>query len=161
TRIDSGISHFRTISRDNVTSLYGFDDASRIYDPDDPRKIFTYLLSRAFDDKGNVVLYTYLAENDHGVTKTSAHEQNRSDRARETGRYLKRVLYGNARPYFADWGEAGAEAALPTAWHFEVVLDYGDHPGDAPTPIASVPWPVRPDPWSSYRAGFEVRTYRR
>src|SRR5262249_38355173 len=29
------------------------------------------------------------------------------------------------------------------------------------TPTPGPAWPVRPDPFSSYRAGFDVRTYRR
>ena len=52
-------------------------------------------------------------------------------------------------------------APLPAEWLFEVVFDYGEH--DA-TPDASdaetSTWPARPDPFSTYRAGFEVRTYR-
>lgn len=43
-------------------------------------------------------------------------------------------------------------------WHFEAVFVYGEHPDDAPS--ESGPWGVRADPFSSYRAGFEVRTYR-
>src|SRR5262249_10528170 len=47
-------------------------------------------------------------------------------------------------------------------WMFEVVFDYGEHEPDAPGP-AEAPgrtWHCRHDPFSSYRAGFEVRTYR-
>jgi RHS repeat-associated protein len=44
---------------------------------------------------------------------------------------------------------------------FSVVLDYGDHGASPPLPARDRPWPVRPDPFSSYRAGFEIRTYRR
>ncbi len=49
---------------------------------------------------------------------------------------------------------------------FEVVFDYGEHDGDVPRPdddparSNSRPWPARSDPFSTYRAGFEVRTYR-
>jgi Salmonella virulence plasmid 65kDa B protein len=53
---------------------------------------------------------------------------------------------------------------------FEIVFDYGDHdppapmPGDdeleAPLGNRRYPWPLRPDAFSSYRAGFEVRTTR-
>ena len=49
---------------------------------------------------------------------------------------------------------------MPAEWLFEVVFDYGEHDPDQPTPEDSSPWPVRLDPFSSYRAGFEVRTYR-
>ena len=43
---------------------------------------------------------------------------------------------------------------------FEVVLDYGEHDADAPTPNDAGAWLCRNDPFSVYRAGFEVRTYR-
>jgi Salmonella virulence plasmid 65kDa B protein len=45
-------------------------------------------------------------------------------------------------------------------WLFEVVFDYGEHDPDRPTPRELVPWVCRADPFSTYRAGFEVRTYR-
>ena len=76
-------------------------------------------------------------------------------------RYLKAIHYGNFQPYFPDWLAAGPETPLPVDWHFQVVLDYGDHRLNAPTPAPDQPWPVRPDPFSVYRAGFEVRSYRR
>src|ERR1700730_4215628 len=37
----TGISHWRSISRDNVTTLYGFDPDSCIANPDDPTQIFS------------------------------------------------------------------------------------------------------------------------
>ncbi len=44
---------------------------------------------------------------------------------------------------------------------FEVVFDYGEHDSDAPMPEEpGKAWLIRNDPFSSYRAGFEVRTYR-
>ena len=46
-------------------------------------------------------------------------------------------------------------------WFFEVVFDYGEHDKDNPLPEeTNKKWPVRNDPFSTYRAGFEVRTYR-
>ncbi|MBA3489800.1 MAG: hypothetical protein H0T78_09715, partial [Longispora sp.] len=38
--------------------------------------------------------------------------------------------------------------------------DYGDHNSDLPMPAPDRPWTCRRDPFSTYRAGFEVRTYR-
>ena len=73
---------------------------------------------------------------------------------------LKTIQYGNLRPYFPDW-TALDETALPADWMFSVVLDYGDHTSVPPTPEADQSWPLRPDPFSAYRARFEVRTYRR
>ena len=37
----SGVTHWRTISRDNVTTLYGVDDLSRIHAPEDARRTVT------------------------------------------------------------------------------------------------------------------------
>ena len=159
--VETGASHWRSISRDNVTTLYGFDPDSRIADPADDRKVFSYLICRTFDDKGNLALYRYAAENQQGVDLSRAHESNRGEDGRGAQRYLKRILYGNDQPYFASWTEDGEETPLPGQWHFEVVFDYGDHAPEGPGPAPDRNWRVRPDPFSSYRSGFEVRTYRR
>ncbi len=161
TRADNGISHWRSISRDNVTTLFGFDENSRIADPRDPRRVFSSLLSLMFDDKGNAARYEYAAEDGTGVNRAAAYEANRTDADRQAQRYLKTIRYGNVQPYFPDWSPVGPETPLPTDWHFHLVLDYGDHQANAPTPNPDRPWPVRPDPFSACRAGFEVRTYRR
>ncbi len=47
-----------------------------------------------------------------------------------------------------------------TDWKFEVVFDYGEHDADVPRPDDAGQWTYRDDPFSSYRAGFEVRTCR-
>src|SRR6185437_16770076 len=133
----------------------------RIASPADPRAVFSYLLSRTFDDKGNIAVYEYAAEDSAGIDLAQAHEANRTDAQRGAQRYLKRIRYGNATPWFPAAAEAPAEAPVPADWHFEVVFDHGDHAPDLPTPAPERPWPVRPDPFSTYRAGFEVRTYRR
>jgi hypothetical protein len=54
TATDTGISHWHSISRDNVTTLYGYDASSRVADPSDPRKVFSWQICRSWDDKGNV-----------------------------------------------------------------------------------------------------------
>jgi RHS repeat-associated protein len=158
-RLDTGVSHFRTITRDNVTTLYGLDEHSRIADPDDPRAVFSYLICRSFDDKGNAVRYRYLAEDDVGVDRSRAHEATRVSRTAQ--RYLKEIEYGNVTPYYPVWSEHAPETPLPDAWHFRVVFDYGDHALETPVPVPDRAWPVRPDPISDRRAGFEVRSYRR
>jgi hypothetical protein len=99
---DTGISHWRSISRDNVTTLYGFDEKSRIADPADPRHIFSYRICRTFDDKGNVTVYEYAAEDGAGVDHSLAHEANRVAAERSAQRYLKAIRYGNVQPYFPE-----------------------------------------------------------
>jgi RHS repeat-associated protein len=158
---DTGLSHWRSITRDNVTTLYGFDDRSRIADPSDPCKIFSYRISRTFDDKGNLTVFDYVTEDGIGVDRSQAHEASRTDSGRAAPQYLKSIRYPHIAPYFPDWSANGEEVPLPDDWHFELVLDYGDHSPDVPVPTRDRPWPVRPDPFSTYRAGFEVRTYRR
>lgn len=158
---DTGIIHWRSIAHDNVTTIYGFDPLASVADPADATKIFSWRISRSWDDKGNLAVYTYVAEDGAGVDHTQAHEVNRTDAIRGAQSYLKTVSYGNLTPYFPDWGAGGSATAIPADWMFKVVLDYGDHRASAPTPIHDQPWPLRPDPFSSYRAGFEVRTYRR
>ncbi len=64
------------------------------------------------------------------------------------------MLYGNrvSRLLEPDLSDPG--------WMFEVVFDYGEHDAAAPKPLGDREWLCRHDPFSTYRAGFEVRTYR-
>jgi RHS repeat-associated protein len=146
---------WRTISRDNATSIFGTSIASRIADPADPSRIFTWLLAETFDDKGNAALYEYLAEDSRNVNLSSACEQNRTDVSRSAKRYLKTIKYGNRTPRQRQ-SDSGQLEFL-----FELIMDYGDHDDANPGINPSRDWPVRPDIFSSYRSGFEVRTYRR
>lgn len=159
--------HWRSISKDNVLTVYGKDENSRIADPEDPERIFSWLICETRDDKGNAVVYRYKAEDGAGIDLRQAHERNRGDYddpRRTANRYLKRILYGNRVPLLADSGQRPlvlTEDRIENAgWMFEVVFDYGEHDSDAPTPNDAGIWVRRQDPFSSYRSGFEVRTYR-
>ena len=88
----------------------------------------------------------------------AASEANRTALTRAAQIYLTAIRYGNVQPYFPGLPDF---SAFPTDWMFLVVLDYGDHTSSPPGPTADGPWPVRPDPFSTYRPGFEVRSYRR
>ncbi len=59
----TGEIHWRSISRDNVTTLYGKTSESRIADPNDPTRIFSCLICESYDDKGNAIVYEYAGEN--------------------------------------------------------------------------------------------------
>src|SRR6266850_6354667 len=54
-----------------------------------------------------------------------------------------------------------AAAIAGAGWMFEVVCDYGEHHADTPVPNDAAAWEHRADAFSTYRAGFEVRTTRR
>ena len=156
----SGLSHWRTITKENVTTLFGSDDNSRIADPNGQR-IFTYLISFTFDGKGNAMEYSYIKEDSRNVDSAAAHEANRTVSSRAVQRYVKYIRYGNFTPYFANWSTGGVDAPTPDKWRFHVLFDYGDHSTAVPALAPDVPWPMRPDPFSQYRASYEVRSYRR
>lgn len=167
TRQTDGDVHWRALSKDNILTVYGKDADSRIADPDDPRRVFSWLICETRDDKGNAVVYEYKPEDGTDVGLAQAHERNRGDRnspRRKANRYLKRIKYGNRVPLLDGAGRrplALSQAQLDNAgWMFEAVFDYGEHDPDAPKPNDNGDWHCRPDPFSSYRAGFEVRTYR-
>lgn len=149
---------WRSISKDNITTWYGRTAASRIVDPADQTHIFSWLICASDDDKGNVVVYEYVGENDQGVDQTQANEQHR---VRTANRYLKRIFYGNHTPYVPKL-VANQPWPKPEAnqWFFEVVFDYGEHNLNHPTPQDAGIWELRQDPFSVYRSTFEVRTYR-
>ncbi|MHB8655042.1 MAG: SpvB/TcaC N-terminal domain-containing protein [Terriglobia bacterium] len=156
---DPSDTFWRSISKANITTWYGKTAESRIADPADATRIFTWLICETYDDKGNVTLYQYKAENSQGVDLTQACERNRSDQSRSAQRYIKNIFYGNRAPYFPDLTVA-TPVARPTDWCFQLVFDYGEHDANTPTPIEVQPWPCRPDPFSTYRPMFENRTYR-
>jgi RHS repeat-associated protein len=149
---------WRTISKDNITTWYGKTEESRIVDPSDKTHIFSWSICESYDDKGNVIVYKYQREDDRNVVTSQANERNRS---RSANHYLKRIFYGNHQPYPPS---LSVNTTPPSRgnWYFEVVFDYGEHDEDNPKPLDSISnhWTVRNDPFSSYRAGFEVRTYR-
>jgi len=155
TKVDSGEMHWRSISKDNITTLYGKTAESRIFDPEHPTHIFSWLICESYDDKGNAIRYSYKPENSQGIDIAQAHERNRTPEGRSVNRYLKHVYYGNQTPR-----QPNEDLSLRTDWLFEVVFDYGEHDPTNPKPNDSGIWTVRNDPFSSYRAGFEVRTYR-
>lgn len=157
--------YWQSISKDNITTLYGRTPESCIVDPTDPTRIFSWLICESYDDKGNAIRYEYKTENSDGVDLSAGNEKNRS---RSAQRYLKRIKYGNKTPR-----RPNEDLAQRTDWMFEVVFDYGEHYTEShqtgndqsqPTAVhindAQRGWATRPDPLSSYRSGFEVRTNR-
>jgi RHS repeat-associated protein len=156
-------THWRTVTGDNVTTLFGVDSESRIADRNDPSRIFSWLVSQTCDDKGNVVVYTYKPEDYVGVDVGAACERNRDHAKEGPQRYLKRISYGNTTPYTPDLvGALRVPLPARSDWMFELVFDYGDHEGVAPKrdETATLRWTARSDPFSTCRPGFEVRTHR-
>jgi RHS repeat-associated protein len=167
TRHSDGDIHWRSISKDNILTVYGKDAESRITDPNDSGRIFSWLICETRDSNGNAILYQYKNEDGVNVDLGNACERNRGDKndvRRTANRYLKRILYGNRQPLLDAAGHRPNlidKAELDSAeWMFEVVFDFGEHNWDTPTPNEFGEWIFRDDPFSSYRSGFEVRTTR-
>ncbi len=174
-----GDVHWRSISKDNILTLYGHDVNSRIADPLDPSRIFSWLICESRDDKGNGIRYIYKHEDGACQLRpgqadpfTQAHQFNRgpaSDSRRTAQRYLQRVLYGSRQPLLDARGRRPRDLSeLPNPpsdngadWLFEVRFDYGELDEDDPTGKPEKPWFYRADAFSSCRSGFEVRTCRR
>jgi RHS repeat-associated protein len=172
TSLQTGKSNWRSITKDNITTLYGKDDNSKVFSPADaehPKRVFSWLICQSYDDKGNAIVYEYAAEDDENVDCTQVNERNR---VRTANRYLKHIKYGNRVSRLVEPDLTKHE------WMFEVVFDYDEghykelcldpaqseaeqHGFVSATESRAAPWAVRPDPFSSHRAGFEVRTYRR
>lgn len=145
TRKSDGDMHWRTINKDNITLIYGQSYQARISDPHNPKKIYSWLLEKQYDGKGNLIIYEYKAEDQAG-TQQSFEDQ----RTATANRYIKRIKYSNQTPF-----ESNGDC------FFELVFDYGEHDQNTPSPVETKEWNYRKDAFSSYRAGFEIRSRRR
>jgi hypothetical protein len=145
----TGAVHWQSVTRDNVQSIYGKSANSKISDPEDDTRVFTWLLEESVDDRGNIIVYEYKQENKDNISRSWPQEKNRlTNNTSYANRYLKRIRYGNIKPFERN------------DWLFEVVFDYGEHDREKPEVGETQTWPPRPDAFSSYRAGFELRTQR-
>ena len=160
--------YWKSTSGTNHVTFFGLTPESRLADPDDPSRVLRWLPSLGHDDRGNVLVHEYKAE-DGAPGPAGPHDANRFDelgRPRFTQRYLKRARYGTREPWYATSTYAPVIPELTFA--FELVFDYGDHgepvPDDAVTVavpfVEDRPWPARSDAHSDSRGGFEVRTLR-
>jgi RHS repeat-associated protein len=170
----TGDVFWRAITKDNVTSIYGqskapvktaYGQCARrcIADPADSSRIFKWLLEATYDDKGNLAVYEYKAENVANVDPSAASEvQRRTGSASFDNCCLKYIHYGNTTPYAPDPTLVIPASAYAGDWLFHVAFDYGEHAQDDPAlqDVHQDAWLARQDPFSTYRAGFEIRTYR-
>ena len=177
-RIGDGDTHWRSISKDNVLTVYGRTADSRIANPADQTQVFSWLICESYDSRGNAVVYEYVGEDAASVDLTQSNERNR---VRTANKYLRSVRYGNQVPILIDTSLPSARPSHVPApdftrasWMFELVFDYdegrySEAPPDSDgrvfakaqlTPAGSPAWTARRDPFSTYRAAFEIRCYR-
>ncbi|MEO8764900.1 MAG: SpvB/TcaC N-terminal domain-containing protein [Ginsengibacter sp.] len=152
---DAGNVYWKVRSKDNVVSVFGKSDEAKLFSPvpGESYKIFRWCLEYSYDDKGNFILYNYRKENLDNVNP-GIFEKNRSNGiALFTNIYLKSIKYSNTTAFYE--GDL-----LPNDFLFEQVFDYGEHDAVKPTTKLTNQWISRKDPFSDYRSGFEIRTYR-
>lgn len=143
---------------DGQLHCLGKSPAAQLTDPDDPGRIAAWMLQESVNPAGEHICYRYKKEDAAGVS-LSGNEQQREHRAFI---YLMQVDYGNRTAQDALYAWTGA---IPddSQWLFSLVFDYGQRSLDPAVPVAYAPvndWLVRPDPFSSYDVGFEVRCHR-
>jgi len=157
TETSTGYIHWRVVSKNNVTSLYGKSATARVADPLNDKRIFEWLLEFAYDDKGHCILYEYKPEDGVGLDASLLHNKNRTNgNAFFSNTYLKRALHGNITPYT----NQGDIFPAVDQFMFETVFDYGEHdPVNLPFNEITT-WHFRSDAFSNYRSGFEIRDCR-
>jgi RHS repeat-associated protein len=133
-RLSDGSSHWLVRNNANETRLYGGSEEARIRDPAAPERIAEWLLEETVDAHGNTIRYHYRAADAE------------PDRELTSNRYLSEIAFGN-------FEHEGQEQ-----FNVRVVLDYGGHVGETPGPEPTITPEPRPDPFSAYVTGFEVRT---
>ena len=69
TKLASGHTHWRSISKDNHTTPYGKRAGARITDRADPMHAVSWLSSERYDNTGNLILYQYKVKVSAGVVR--------------------------------------------------------------------------------------------
>ncbi len=154
---EDGEIKWRVITRENITTLFGWSENSRLCDPQDKSRIFEWMPEFVFDDKGNCVHYHYKKEDKKGFDASQLHNKNKivDGELAYTNLYLEQICYGNKTPYkkFNDPYPGASD------YMFQTVFDYGEYDDKKPWEEPA-DWDFRKDAFSHYKAGFEIRTTR-
>jgi len=68
TRCDDGDGHWRSVSKENITTVYGKSPQCRIADTDDAKRVSSWLIEESHDDKDNIIQYEYKQEDSENVS---------------------------------------------------------------------------------------------
>jgi hypothetical protein len=147
----SGEIHWRTITRDNVTSVFGKTRMGRVFDPRNPARVHEWLLEETWDGYGNhpgsstpPTIPRFTPHPPTAVDCPTSSERRRMP----AQRYPRRIHYGNFPEVMVDAngnpltypdGQPVGPLRNGRRYAFEVVFDYGDW-----DPTADLPNPQRP-----------------
>ncbi|MGK7884991.1 MAG: SpvB/TcaC N-terminal domain-containing protein, partial [Crocosphaera sp.] len=163
-------SFWKITHANHMISIFGKRTQAVIADPSSPNKIFEWLLEENYNPTGDHQLFFYKEENDQNVPPDAVYEK---DRVVTANKYIQFIRYGYKDPVdgsmlLRERDHQAIQDANKGDWHFEIVFDYGEYDIDAViagknlTPYRTTGnWHYRPDPFSMYRATFEIRTMRR
>lgn len=149
-------------SPDGGLALYGWSPQARLSDPADAARIAEWRLEEQVTARGEHILWRWRHEDDTGcdAAEKAAHPA-------VSGCYPDRVLWANTTPSLSFSLPEKAGVVTENDWLCVLLLDYGERGISdvitAPPPFApgaGKAWPVRPDAFSRWRYGFEVRTRR-
>lgn len=150
-----GDIHWRVTDKANTISVLGESAMTRVYDSSDPHKIAEWKIERKYDVLGNCIEYEYYRENANNVINAPAEYNRLANSDAFNQLYPRSIKYGNSEMY-------GSASWPSNNWHFELIFNYGEehdvYPGGVTN--ANINWLLRPDAFSSFRTGFEIRTYR-
>ena len=140
-------------SKNGIKSYYGPDDSSRVFKEENgKKKIFQWLLRVTRDPCGNVIYYKY--QRDSKPAQFPNQSISRSEKNHEYNQvYLSEIRYMN----FRETGDDQDQFII------RVLFDYGQYneDGSKRNGTGTQEWDFRLDRFSTYRAGFEIRTVRR
>ena len=148
TRAPDGQSCWVVTAKNGVRSIYGKRADSRLFVQENGViKIFQWLLSETEDANGNTIIYAYKRDDGADLQAVlSTHPEERNHAYNQV--YLKSIAYVN-------YPEPGLSQEQ---YLWKIEFDYGEYD---PAGYEIQAWSVRPDSFSSYRSGFEIRTARR
>ncbi|NHB98281.1 SpvB/TcaC N-terminal domain-containing protein [Photorhabdus stackebrandtii] len=146
-------------SPDGQWHILGKKAQACLTNPQNDQQIAQWLLEETVTPTGEHVSYQYRAEDEANC------DDNEKTRHPNTTaqRYLVQVNYGNVKPQTSLFILDNTPPA-PEEWLFHLIFDHGERD----TSLYAVPtwdtgtaqWSVRPDTFSRYEYGFEVRTRR-
>lgn len=180
---------WKITTKENITSVYGLTRNASLHNPDErinkQDNVYQWFIELTYDEKGNYVRYQYKGDQAEDILAAAPIFESHRRSNVTYQRYIKSIHYGNHQQ-FLPASMSDIISLLKTeptsAQHFfMVVFDYGEHgerENDGHRKIADQViisnmheeknsrgdgqrWDRRPDPFSFYRTGFEIRTYRR
>lgn len=160
---DNNGVYWEVTSKNGITSYYGLDDESRVsfIEKNGRKKVFQWLLSKTVDPCGNIIVYTYTKDdkpdnfNRADIDPDEKKELERTEGYHEHYNqvYLTEIKYMNFRE----------DGDTEDQFFMRILFDYGQYNSDGTEKEGSGTdnWDFRPDRFSNYRSGFEIRTVRR